>query len=319
MILQNQTSNNQLILVVDDSPTELKRAALLLDKHDQWDVLTAKNGSEAISVLESHEPNLVVTDLQMPDFSGLELLQEIHKMMPDLPVVMMTAEGNDKIAMQCLREGAASYVPKSDLAFDLSQTVERLLERAQKSSERHRLQKRLRSLEHNIENDLKLISSLTHELHVLIQQLTGLAEGASLRITTAIDEALLNAYYHGNLEVSSKLREENGDKFHHLADERNQLSPYKNRRIRVKLEFSLRQVMFSIRDQGPGFDSSSLPDPTDDAFLDRPHGRGILLMRSFMDEVRYNGLGNEVRMTKYLTTTANSQENLSPQRQLSNS
>src|SRR6056297_3104202 len=148
MIHQSQRSNNQLILVVDDSRTDLKRAALLLEQHDVWDVMTTDNGPDALSILKTCQPDLVVTDLQMPDLSGLELLHEMHKAMPDLPVVIMTAEGSEKIAIQCLLEGAASYVPKSDLAFDLSQTVRRLLERVKKSSERHRLQKRLRSLEY---------------------------------------------------------------------------------------------------------------------------------------------------------------------------
>jgi anti-sigma regulatory factor (Ser/Thr protein kinase) len=53
-----------------------------------------------------------------------------------------------------------------------------------------------------------------------------------------------------------------------------------------------------VRDEGPGFDPGGLPDPTDPANLERPCGRGLLLMKTFMDEVRYNDRGNEVTMRK---------------------
>jgi anti-sigma regulatory factor (Ser/Thr protein kinase) len=58
------------------------------------------------------------------------------------------------------------------------------------------------------------------------------------------------------------------------------------------------QAIYTIRDDGPGFDPSSLPDPTDPANLDRPCGRGLLLMRTFMDNVIYNDRGNEVTLFK---------------------
>ena len=55
--------------------------------------------------------------------------------------------------------------------------------------------------------------------------------------------------------------------------------------------------MFVIRDEGPGFDASSLPDPTDPANLEKRSGRGLLLIRAFMSDVRHNDRGNEVMLT----------------------
>jgi anti-sigma regulatory factor (Ser/Thr protein kinase) len=55
---------------------------------------------------------------------------------------------------------------------------------------------------------------------------------------------------------------------------------------------------FVIRDQGPGFDPAQLPDPTDPENLERVSGRGLLLMRTFMDEVTFNKSGNQVTMVK---------------------
>jgi serine/threonine-protein kinase RsbW len=88
-------------------------------------------------------------------------------------------------------------------------------------------------------------------------------------IHLAVYEALINAIVHGNQEDASK-------KVHFVC----RLSPKK--------------IHVEIADEGPGFTPDLLPDPTDDAFLDRPCGRGVLLMRAFMSRVSFNPRGNLV-------------------------
>ena len=61
---------------------------------------------------------------------------------------------------------------------------------------------------------------------------------------------------------------------------------------------SSQQAMFIVTDSGDGFDPSSLPDPTNPANLARVSGRGVLLMRAFMDEIFYNSIGNGVTLVK---------------------
>ena len=113
-----------------------------------------------------------------------------------------------------------------------------------------------------------------------------------------LGEAFANAMFHGNLELSSSLRETDADAYHHLAQQRRRQSPYKDRRIEIEVRLERDRAEFVVRDGGRGFDPSTLPDPTDPANLDKVTGRGILLMRSFMDEVIYNARGNEVTMIK---------------------
>ena len=62
---------------------------------------------------------------------------------------------------------------------------------------------------------------------------------------------------------------------------------------------------FVIRDEGPGFDPRELPDPTDPTNLERPSGRGLLLMRTFMDDVSYNDDGNQVTLIKRRNSSDN--------------
>ena len=113
----------------------------------------------------------------------------------------------------------------------------------------------------------------------------------------------MNAYYHGNLEVPSSLRENSENEFVELAKQRSQESPYQERRIRVSARFSRGLAIISIRDEGKGFDTSKLPDPKDASVMAKPHGRGLLLIRSFMDEIRFNESGNGVTMVKCISKT----------------
>jgi anti-sigma regulatory factor (Ser/Thr protein kinase) len=118
------------------------------------------------------------------------------------------------------------------------------------------------------------------------------------RVGIALEEAILNAVYHGNLEISSDLKKNGDEPFHALARERCLLEPYASRRVRVVSRVGSKKATFGITDEGPGFDVSELPDPTDPENLDKPSGRGLLLMRTFMDEVRYNATGHRCTMTK---------------------
>jgi hypothetical protein len=121
-------------------------------------------------------------------------------------------------------------------------------------------------------------------------------------IAVALEEALLNALYHGNLELSSADLCQAGDEL--LAQEKAQsilrrqhAAPYCHRQIHVRATLCSEEAEFVIRDEGPGFDYAvCTPLVIDDGELSRPTGRGLLLMYSFMDEVRFNSLGNEVTM-----------------------
>jgi anti-sigma regulatory factor (Ser/Thr protein kinase) len=119
-----------------------------------------------------------------------------------------------------------------------------------------------------------------------------------IRIGIALTEALTNARVHGNLEISSELRQQDDDSYERLARERCRQAPYRDRRIHVRARLTSCEAVYSIRDEGPGFDPSVLPDPTDPANLERRSGRGLLLIRTFMDEVTHNATGNQITLVK---------------------
>ena len=118
------------------------------------------------------------------------------------------------------------------------------------------------------------------------------------RVGVALQEALSNAMFHGNLEVSSELRQDDESLFYAEVNKRRRMAPYRNRIIQVFAEVDRDAAKYCIRDEGPGFDTTTLDLPFDPESLTRLGGRGMILIRSFMDEVKHNKTGNEVVMVK---------------------
>lgn len=290
------------VLVVDDSTVERLRAGALLERRG-IQVVQAANGREALEALTQSPPDLVVTDLQMPEMDGLELVERVRTTYPALPVVLMTAHGSEDIAVQALRRGASSYVPKRFLARDLADTAENLLGLVRAAREQQRVLECLVQTESRfvLHSDSALITPLVGYLQANLERMKLCDAQTRLRVTVALREALVNAIEHGNLELKSELKETSHQSFHLLLEQRRQLSPYRDRKVHVQARESLEEVVYIIRDEGPGFDPNNLPDPLDPANLERCSGRGILLIRTFMDEVYFNDTGNEITLVKRRT------------------
>lgn len=289
------------ILVVDDSPMDRRLVVGMLTKRAGWTVDVAEHGLQAVDLLSRDNlPSLILTDMQMPEMNGLELVRAVKRDYPSLPVILMTAQGSEALAVKALQVGADSYVPKSLLAEDLVETVERVLALSGERENRQTLMRHMTNLvcTFTLNNDPKLLTSLVAYLQGIIHDAQLFDEAERLRVGVALEEALLNAAYHGNLEVSSSLRETDHSAYYALARVRAETAPYCQRTIKIDVEITPEGVGYTIEDQGPGFDPSTLPDPTDPANLERPCGRGLLLMRTFMDDVAYNDKGNRVTMRK---------------------
>lgn len=286
------------VLIVDDCATDRRLARGLLEMQPDVSVLQSSNGREALEQLELNVPDVVVTDLQMPELDGLELVRRIHQEYPLIPVILMTAQGSEEIAVQALQAGAASYVPKRLLTDELWPRVQSVLSAARANRGTTRLMNRVNSLTFSMENDLSLLTALAGFLQESLIARGLCDEAERVRIGIALEEALLNAYYHGNLEVSSELREHDYSSFYEVARQRCGEQPYRDRKIEVRIDFEADRAVFVIRDEGPGFDLSALPDPTSSEYLERASGRGVLLMRTFMDHVAYNERGNQVTLVK---------------------
>jgi CheY-like chemotaxis protein len=295
-----QASNQPTILIVDDSLIDRRLAGRLLEKEGEWQAVYAADGAQALDLMARSLPQAVLTDLQMPVMDGLALVEEIRKLYPNTPVVLMTGQGSEEVAVMALKAGAASYVSKRRLAIDLATAVTQVIAASRTDAGRRRAMGclSLRTAQFDLENDPSLINPLVALLRDDMLSVGVCDENGAMRAGIALEEALLNALYHGNLEVSSDLKQENDQAFHQLAAERRFVPPYSERRTRVVARLAQDSAEFVIADQGKGFDTSKLPDTDDPEILLRPCGRGLMLMRMFMDEVTYNSTGDKVTMVK---------------------
>ena len=99
-------------------------------------------------------------------------------------------------------------------------------------------------------------------------------ENCAFAIKLALEEAITNAIRHGSKNDQSK-------------------------RLTLRYRITPQKAVISVEDEGAGFNPTAVPDPTLDENLNKPNGRGIMLMRAYMDEVAYNETGTEVVMVKH--------------------
>lgn len=288
------------VLVVDDSPIDRKLASSLLTKAG-FTVRVAGNGQEALAALEKERAELVITDLQMPEMDGLTLVQEVRSRYADIPVILMTAHGSEDLAVRALQRGAASFVPKRDLAKGLADTVRSVLSVVSVREAPISVTQEITRWE--LRNELEEVTPIVSLLELRLSRFASVDETSRIQVSVALREAIVNAMLHGNLELSSAQKESDPDGHDRLAAERRELAPYKDRRVRVIVSETPEQITYMVSDDGTGFDLSTVPDPTDLANLERTSGRGLFLIRTFMDEVRHSDGGRTVTMVKRLRST----------------
>lgn len=296
------------VLVVDDVAADRALAGGLIEKGTGFTVTFASSGEEALERIRRLTPDAVVTDLQMGDLTGLDLVQILADEFPDLPVLLMTAHGSEEIATAALQAGAATYVPKTQLADRLATSLQQMVELFRGDERFSRLLKFMSHADTSfvLENDPKLIPPLIAHLQQQLTRAGFCTATESVRVGIALEEALSNALYHGNLEISRESFEEAraamlaGEPFD-LVRQRSGQSPYRERTIHVQVELRPDVARFTVEDQGPGFDTSTLPSLADAASWQRAPGQGLHLIYSLMDEVQYNEQGNRVTMLKHRT------------------
>jgi CheY-like chemotaxis protein len=287
------------VLVVDDSPLDRKIAGGIVEAENMT-ATYAENGQEALDKMEQVRPDLVLTDLQMPIMDGLELVREVKKRYPATPVILITRAGSEEIAVEALRSGASSYVPKRNLKRDLGRVFDTVLSAVETLREEEHVRDLLQESQsyYVVGYDPGAPKALISHLQNSLAQANVGDESDRLRVGTALAEALANAIDHGNLELDSKLRENDLTTYRKVGDERSVCDPYRHRKVHVRARLAPGEATFIIRDEGPGFDPNNLPDPTDPENLIKPSGRGVMLIRTFMDEVSFNDSGNEITMVK---------------------
>lgn len=284
------------ILILDNAALDGNKVSQCLTRAG-YPAIRAGSRAEAI-ILACQQPLAAVIQAAGEQQEGARTCGQLRQIQPHVACVLIEEgpSGENNAASDL---PLCERIPASRIAAALPACLERLLEKSggagaspapkRPACEIHRFV---------LDNNRNQIPPLVGQLVDLGRRCGAVPEEHECHVTIALEEALLNAVIHGNLEVTSELRETDHEAFEALIELRRCDPRYGERRVSVECRLQEQEVQYVISDQGPGFAVGAVPDPTEDDYLFRCSGRGILLMRSFMSRVDYNDRGNEVKLTK---------------------
>lgn len=288
------------ILVADNAEEQRKEIADAISAVGHQ-LTFVRTGAEAFAAVRQSPPELLIADAELPELDGIQLAGKMRQHFPTVPVLLVIDVVNKEVVASALRAGAAAYLPRQIIARELPAVVRELLNVAASQRRRVMFLQRLAAVEYRfeLESDPDLVPNVVSQAELLLSQMELFDDADRMRVGVGIHEALVNAIVHGNLEVSSDLKSGGWEEYHQAIFTRRQTTPYSTRRVTVTMRGERKRV-FSIRiaDEGPGFDINCLPDPNDPDIWEKPSGRGLILIRSFFDEVVHNPTGNQITLTK---------------------
>ncbi len=153
----------QKVLIVDDEHVVRLVLTEILESNG-FSVIGASNGREALEVFRRDRPASVLLDLKMPDMDGRETLQELKKIDPDVPVIVVTAYGDIPTAVEAIKYGAYDFIVKPPKIETLVLTLKRAMERVE-------LEREVRRLNTAVESSLEWLLGRSPEMKRVIQQI----------------------------------------------------------------------------------------------------------------------------------------------------
>jgi putative two-component system response regulator len=171
-----ETSISGRVILVDDDPYVLESVALLLSVSG-FEVHPCSNGNDALLLLRQSPPDVVLTDVNMPQMSGIELLEKIHDFDRDIPVILMTAYAELEMAVSAIKKGAFDFIIKPFKTPYLIYAVEKGIN-----------YQRLLLVEKNYKAELeRQVLDRTRELDLALVQMRSMSRETIERLTAAAE------------------------------------------------------------------------------------------------------------------------------------
>jgi DNA-binding response OmpR family regulator len=289
------------ILVIDDDETVRYSLIKKFTKYG-YSVISADKAEDALYLIknEKQKVDFVITDIRLRKMDGIELLRHITGLEKPIPV-LLTGQGNIEDAVNALRYGACDFIRKPFDVNDVASVVRAVLKR--KEEERLALDVgqhlRYEKSEFVLPSEMNLVNIISFIATRFLPRMGICNSATAENVSLSLREAISNAMFHGNLELSSEIRERDGIKiFNEMIEKRKSEEPFGSRRVNFSCEITKDYAEYIIEDEGNGFDHSKLPDPRNPENFFNKSGRGILIVRLHMDEVEWNAKGNRIRLRK---------------------
>ena len=292
----------RMALIVEDSITERTLLTALARKQG-LNVLQAGDAESARAVVERETPDLILLDVHLPGVDGLSLLSHIRDEHPFVPVVVISSSTDARLVEDALNLGAVNFLHKPIKAAEFRFVVHRIA--------------RLLEEEEDVQEALESITERSTQMSIpcnpaLLPRVVAYLGGEVRQhypghsvplpdIKLALYEALANAVEHGNLEIGwedkgEALSDSNG--LRDLVALRCSTAPYAGRVVHVSVVYRPEEVEYRIRDEGQGFDPEGYDSARALSNTERLHGRGLALIRHYMDEVSWDDGGRQIRMVR---------------------
>ena len=208
---------NERVLVIDDGKDIRDFVVNYILIPNGYEVLVARDGSEGVRKAIRENPDFIITDMQMPRMTGLQVLQALAERGKDIPSILITAHGSEQLAVDAFRAGARDYIIKPFEADEILDAIDRALRDVRKRQEKERLSKRLASTSQQLEGRLRELNTLSGigksvtsllDLELVLHRVVE----ASVFITHAdegslflLDEETNELYVHAAKNMDSKL------------------------------------------------------------------------------------------------------------------
>jgi len=292
------------ILVVEDDPSIRSFLTTLLEK-SSYDVLTASNGREGLEAYRQARPDIILTDISMPDMTGLQMLAKIRNEDDRVIAIIMTGYGTNENAIEALKLRANNFLCKPIKGQDLLA----LLKKYEKMVQHQNTSKiplgeiLVKSLTITFKSDLEAVPAIATKL--VSETENAIPKEYRLGIHLGLAELLSNAIQHGNLGISyhEKLNvfETAGDAgIERLICERMKDPAIAARKVKVDFYMDPKQCEWIITDEGPGFNWTLMETPGRETDFSKVDGRGVFLSRLQFDHLEFMDSGNKVRAVKRL-------------------
>ncbi|MAI73041.1 MAG: hypothetical protein CMM01_19340 [Rhodopirellula sp.] len=292
------------ILLAEDSSTHTALMRSLLEQ-DGHRVECVVDGQLAWEAVQASRPDLLVTDLRMPELNGCELIEKVIGEALDLPCIVVTARGSEGLAVDALAVGAVNFVPKNSLQKLLSHVVRQTLSMAEVNAIFRDFSGHLENPEFSLElpNDIAAIEPTVLYVIQTLAAATGLSTVQRIRVGAALSSGLFNAMCYGNLEIKDEdpvvSRMFAGDECKNdELRERAVHEPYCERKVHLRVSVSTVDTRFLISHDGPGRLTRLTPAPGTSESFEIEQCRGFVLMTSFMDDIIFQSGNSSVVLVK---------------------
>jgi len=285
------------ILIVDDNIDLLDYLKDFFMIYN-YEVILAETGAEGIEKFREFSPDIVISDMRLPDKNGNIVVKEIKEIDREVPIIIITGYSDHQLILSAMKNGACDLLKKpfkpNDLKY-LINKIETLFRKIKVKLSSAFVQWEKRHL--IIRNDLRIIRSV---VDFIFSNIDYISEDVSF-MKIGLQEVLINAIEHGNLEITNQEKKELLDRgdYNKILNERVQDSAYKDKFVDIKIFSTPEYLKITVQDMGKGFDPTQIPDPTNPENFLEEYGKGIFMAINAFDEVEYNDIGNCVTLMKH--------------------